>query len=230
MGQTATPDDTPWPSSTMAWYAVAVLFVAYTFSFADRIILSLLVQPIKQDLALSDTKISLLHGFAFAIFYTLMGIPIGRLADRYSRRAIAAAGIAVWSFMTAVCGIARGYWELFSARVGVGVGEAALSPAAFSMIADLFPPQKLGRALSVYTMGAFVGAGLAFIIGGAVIQSITSSPEMTLPIVGTIRSWQAAFFIVGLPGHGDAVCRFEMVAPGDAQTQHLDIHARLVLP
>lgn len=203
MGQTTATvasEQTPWPSTTMAWYAVGVLFVAYTFSFADRVILSLLIEPIKQDMGLSDTKVSLLHGFAFAIFYTLMGIPIGRLADRYSRRAIAAAGIAVWSCMTAVCGIARGYWELFTARVGVGVGEAALSPAAFSMIADLFPPQKLGRALSVYTTGAFVGAGLAFVIGGAVIQAITTAPEVTLPIVGTIRSWQAAFFIVGLPG------------------------------
>jgi MFS family permease len=154
-----------------------------------------------------------LHGFAFAIFYTLVGIPIGRLADRHSRRVIAAAGIAVWSFMTAVCGIARGYWELFTARVGVGVGEAALSPAAFSMIADLFPPQKLGRALSVYTMGAFIGAGLAFIIGGAVIQTITSSPEMTLPIVGTIRSWQATFFIVGLPGLVVAALMFTVTEP-----------------
>jgi MFS family permease len=192
--------NTTWPSTGVAWYAVAILFIAYTFSFADRFILSLLIEPIKQDLQLSDTKISLLHGFAFAIFYTVMGIPIGRLADKYNRRHIIALGVATWSVMTAVCGITRGYWELFAARVGVGVGEAALSPAAYSMIADLFPPQKLGRALSVYTTGAFVGAGLAFIIGGTVIAAITSTPEITLPVVGTIRSWQAAFFVVGLPG------------------------------
>ena len=189
-----------WPSPAVAWYAVSVLFIAYTFSFADRFILSLLIQPIKLDLGLSDTKVSLLHGLAFAIFYTIMGIPIGRLADRFSRRMIIASGIAVWSLMTAACGVATGYWQLFSARVGVGVGEAALSPPAYSMIADLFPPQKLGRALSVYTTGAFVGAGLAFIVGGLLIQSIISSPEITLPIIGTIKSWQAAFFMVGLPG------------------------------
>ena len=193
-------DVSPWPSPTVAWYAVAILFIAYTFSFADRFILSLLIQPIKADLGLSDTKVSLLHGFAFAIFYTFMGIPIGRLADRFSRRKIVAAGVAFWSLMTALCGVAQGYWQLFAARVGVGVGEAALSPAAYSMIADLFPQQQLGRALSVYTTGAFVGVGLAYIIGGTVIQAITSSPEITLPIVGTIRSWQAAFFVVGLPG------------------------------
>ena len=195
-----TNDNSTWPSAGVAWYAVAILFIAYTFSFADRFILSLLIEPIKQDLQLSDTKISLLHGFAFAIFYTVMGIPIGRLADKYNRRSIIALGVATWSLMTAVCGITRGYWQLFAARVGVGVGEAALSPAAYSMIADLFPPQKLGRALSVYTTGAFVGAGLAFIIGGTVIAAITSTPEITLPLIGTIRSWQAAFFVVGLPG------------------------------
>ncbi len=189
-----------WPSPAVAWYAVSVLFIAYTFSFADRFILSLLIQPIKLDLGLSDTKVSMLHGLAFAIFYTIMGIPIGRLADRFSRRMIIASGIAVWSLMTVACGVVTGYWQLFSARVGVGVGEAALSPPAYSMIADLFPPQKLGRALSVYTTGAFVGAGLAFIVGGLLIQSIISSPEITLPIIGTIKSWQAAFFIVGLPG------------------------------
>ena len=197
---TTTSDNTDWPSPTIAWYAVGILFVAYTFSFADRFILSLLIEPIKQDLGLSDTKISLLHGFAFAIFYTFMGIPIGRLADKYNRRTIIVWGIATWSCMTAVCGITKGYWQLFAARVGVGVGEAALSPAAYSMIADLFPAQKLGRALSVYTTGAFVGAGLAFIIGGTAIAAITTSPEITLPVIGTIRSWQAAFFLVGLPG------------------------------
>jgi MFS family permease len=177
-----------------------VLFVAYTFSFIDRYILSLLIQPIKQDLGLSDTRVSLLHGLAFAIFYTVMGIPIGRLADRYSRRLIISAGIAAWSMMTAACGLARGFWQLFAARVGVGVGEAALSPAAYSMIADLFPPHKLGRAMSIYSAGAVLGGGLAFIIGGTVIQAISQTPDIALPLIGTVRTWQLSFFIVGLPG------------------------------
>jgi MFS family permease len=200
-------------SSSRAWYAVAILLIAYAVSVADRFILSLLVQPIKLDLGLSDTKISLLHGLAFAIFFSIMGIPIARLADRYSRRKIIAAGITVWSLMTAACGVATGYWQLFSARVGVGVGEAALSPAAYSMIADLFPPQKLGRALSAYTIGGYIGAGLAFIVGGLVIESVTSVPTITLPIVGTIRSWQVAFFVVGLPGLLVAALMFTVREP-----------------
>jgi MFS family permease len=115
--------------------------------------------------------------------------------------------------MTAACGVATGYWQLFSARVGVGVGEAALSPAAYSMIADLFPPQKLGRALSAYTIGGYIGAGLAFIVGGLVIESVTSVPTITLPIVGTIRSWQVAFFVVGLPGLLVAALMFTVQEP-----------------
>jgi MFS family permease len=192
---------------------VAILFVAYTLSFADRYILSLLIQPIKEDLLLSDTQVSLLQGFSFAIFYTLMGIPIARLADRHSRRVIIAAGIVIWSLMTAACGMARGFGQIFLARIGVGVGEAALSPAAYSIIADLFAPQKLGRALGVYSTGVLVGAGLAFIIGGAVIQAVTSAPEITLPIVGTVRSWQATFFIIGLPGVLVAALMFTINEP-----------------
>jgi MFS family permease len=192
---------------------VAILLIAYGVSVADRFVLSLLVQPIKLDLGLSDTKISLLHGLAFAIFYSIMGIPIARLADRYSRRMIIASGIAVWSLMTAACGIATGYWQLFAARVGVGVGEAALSPAAYSMIADLFPKQKLGRALSAYTIGGYIGAGLAFIVGGLVVQAVTSVPTITLPVIGTIRSWQVAFFVVGLPGVLVAALMFTVREP-----------------
>ena len=189
-----------WPPAPAAWYTVGLLFLAYTFSFVDRFILTLLIEPIKQDFNLSDTGVSLLVGFAFVIFYTFLGIPIGRLADRVNRRNLIVAGITLWSCMTALCGLARGFGSLFVARVGVGVGEAALSPAAYSMIADLFPPKKLGRALSVYTAGAFVGVGLALIVGGIVVQSVVSSPNMTVPFIGTIRSWQAPFFIVGLPG------------------------------
>ncbi len=206
-------DGSNWPSPAVAWYAVTVLLIAYAVSIADRFVLSLLIQPIKADLGLSDTKVSLLHGLAFVIFFSIMGLPIARLADRYSRRIIISSGIAVWSLMTAACGVATGYWQLFSARVGVGVGEAALSPPGYSMIADLFPAHKLSRALSVYTAGAYVGAGLAFIVGGPVIQSVINSPEITLPIIGTIRSWQAAFFVVGLPGVFVAALMFTVKEP-----------------
>ena len=119
-----------------AWYVVLVLMVCYTLSFIDRQILSLLVAPIKQDLGISDTRIGLLQGLAFAIFYTLLGLPMGRIADRSSRRNLIAVGIFFWSLMTGLCSVAKSFWSLFLARMGVGVGEATLGPSAFSMIAD----------------------------------------------------------------------------------------------
>ena len=190
----------PWPSPAKAWYAVGVLFVAFILSFIDRIVIALLVEPIKADLGISDFGIGLLQGIAFALFYTLLGIPISRLSDRVSRRGIIAVGIAIWSLMTAACGLARSFPGLFLARVGVGVGEAALSPAAYSMIADYFPKEKLGRALGVYQSGAMLGAGIAFLVGGAALQFLAGYEGQVLPVVGEVRVWQLAFFIVGLPG------------------------------
>lgn len=191
---------TPWPSPLRAWYAVAVLVLAFVFSFIDRIVIALLVEPIKADLGISDFDIGLLQGFAFAIFYALLGIPIGRLSDRISRRGIIATGIAVWSLMTAACGLARSFFGLFLARVGVGVGEATLSPAAYSMISDYFPREKLGRALGVYQSGAMLGAGIAFLVGGAAVQLLSAYDGQVLPVLGPVRMWQLAFFAVGLPG------------------------------
>jgi MFS family permease len=196
------PDGSPgdWPEPGYAWYAVCVLMVAYTLSYVDRTIVDLLVGPIKADLGLTDTEFSLLRGLAFALFYTLLGIPLGWLADRAHRVRLVAAGIALWSLMTALCGAARSFPQLFLARVGVGVGEAALTPAAYSMIADYFPPERRGRALGVYAIGVYVGIGLAIIIGGLVVQAISTRPALDLPLVGEVRAWQAAFMIVGAPG------------------------------
>jgi MFS family permease len=190
----------PWPSPGIAWYAVVILVIAFVFSFIDRIIIAMLVEPLKQDLGLSDTQIGWLQGLAFAVFYATVGLPIGRWADRYSRRAIIGWGIFFWSLMTAVCGLARNFLELFLARVGVGVGEAALSPAAYSMIADYFPREKLGRAIGVFQSGAFFGAGLSFLVGGLVIRAVSGAGELSLPLVGSVRPWQVVFFVVGLPG------------------------------
>lgn len=190
----------PWPSSRKGWFAIAVLVLAFIFSFIDRIIIALLVDPLKADLGLSDTDLGLLQGFAFAIFYALVGLPIGRWADRYSRRYIISTGIFLWSLMTAACGLSKNFFQLFLARVGVGVGEAALSPAAYSMIADYFPPRQLGRAMGVYQSGAFFGAGIAFLVGGVVIQLVVGAGEIILPLVGSVRPWQVVFFVVGLPG------------------------------
>ncbi|MFK7828590.1 MAG: spinster family MFS transporter [Congregibacter sp.] len=189
-----------YPSASTAWYSISILLVAYTVAFVDRTILALLVGPIQRDLGISDTQMGLLHGIAFALFYCALGIPIARLSDQYSRRWIILVGMFFWSGMTALCGVAKGFWALFAARVGVGVGEAALSPAAYSMIADMFPPHRLGRALGVYSSGVFFGAGIAFMIGGSIIGALEQTRVMSLPIVGEVRSWQAVFFMVGIPG------------------------------
>ena len=185
------------PSRLYAWYVVAILILAYTFSYIDRQILTLLVQPIKATLGISDVQISLLHGLAFAVFYTFLGIPIARLADRYRRTTIISIGILFWSVMTAMCGMARGFGQLFAARVGVGVGEAALGPAAYSIISDYFPANKLAKALSIYTGAIYFGGGIATIAGGVLIGLV---PAMTMPGIGHLESWQVVFLIVGLPG------------------------------
>lgn len=187
-------------SETYAWYVVAVLMFAYTVSFIDRQILSLLVQPIRRDLGISDTEISLLAGFAFALFYATLGIPIARLADRTNRRFLIMIGVVVWSIMTAACGLAKTYWQLFLARTGVGAGEATLSPAAYSMISDYFAPHKLGKAIGVYAMGLYVGAGLALLAGSAVISMVSQAGTIELPVIGTVYPWQLTFFVVALPG------------------------------
>lgn len=213
----------PWPRPAIAWYAVAILVIAFIFSFIDRIIIAMLVDPLKQDLGLSDTQLGILQGLAFAVFYAVVGLPIGRMADRYSRRTIIGVGIFLWSIMTAVCGLARNFWELFLARVGVGVGEAALSPAAYSMIADYFPKEKLGRAVGVYQAGAFFGAGLSFLVGGLIIQAVAKAGDISLPLVGAVRPWQVVFFVVGLPGVLVALLMFTVREP--ARRGQLAVHA-----
>jgi len=193
-------DPTEHYSPVYSWYVVAVLLLAYTVAFIDRSILSLLVEPIKSDLQISDTQIGLLAGFAFAIFYSVLGIPIARLADRSKRTAIISIGVALWSIMTAACGLSKTYWQLFLMRVGVGVGEAALSPAAYSILADYFPPHKLARAISVYAMGLYGGAGLAMLAGSTVVAFVSQTKSVSLPLVGVVMSWQLTFFMVSLPG------------------------------
>jgi MFS family permease len=188
------------PSPAVAWYTVTLCMIAYVLSFVDRQIIALLIEPIQADLQISDTQFSLLTGLAFSLFYATMGLPIARWADVGSRPLIISAGIVVWSFATALCGITRTFWQLFVARMGVGVGEAALSPAAYSIITDSFPKSRLGLALGVYSIGVFLGSGLAFLVGGTVIEIVEGYGGLSLPLVGEIRPWQATFFIVGLPG------------------------------
>lgn len=195
-----TPPEPSAPERGYAWYVVAVLMIAYTLSFIDRQVLGLLVQPIKAEFGVSDTQVGLLQGLAFVLFYTALALPMGRIVDRYNRRNLIAAGIFLWSLMTVVCGGALSFAALFIARMGVGVGEATLSPAAFSMISDYFRRGPLATALSVYSMGVFVGAGLAFIVGGAVVQAVATMPPIELPWLGAVGAWRIAFLIVGVPG------------------------------
>ena len=190
----------PFPSPRYAWYVVAVLTLANASAFIDRQILGLLVGPIKRDLAISDTQMGLLYGLAFALFYTLLGLPIGRAADRGNRRAIIGIGIAAWSVMTVLCGLARTYDELLLARFGVAIGEAALAAPALSLIADYFAPERRATALSVYALGIFLGAGLANLVGGALLSHLAGDAAIVLPLIGQIRPWQQVFVIVGLPG------------------------------
>ncbi len=197
---TASSAEAPWPKPLYSWYVVGILMLAYTNSFIDRQILSLLIEPIRRDLQITDTQISLLAGLAFTIFYTVMGVPIARLADQKNRRNLIAIGIAGWSLMTATCGLAKNFWHLFLSRMGVGIGEATLSPAAMSMIADYFPVTKLARAISVYSMGVYFGAGLALIIGGLVIKAVSEAGVVVLPVLGEVYPWQMTFFYVGLLG------------------------------
>lgn len=189
-----------WPKPAYAWYVVGVLLLAYVFSFIDRMILSLLVGPIRRDLQISDTEFSLLAGFAFAVFYTLLGLPLARLADRSNRRNLIAAGIAVWSTMTAACGLTQTFWGLFLARIGVGVGEATLSPSAYSLLSDYFPRDRLGRAMAVYSIGVPLGSGVALVIGATIVTLASEMPPIDVPILGMVRAWQITFFLIGLPG------------------------------
>jgi MFS family permease len=197
----ATGDSIPYPSSSVAWYSVAVLMLMYIFSFIDRTTISLIVEPMKRDLNISDTQIGMLQGLAFALLYTFLGLPIARLSDRYNRKSIIAAGVFIWSIMATLCGLARTALQLFIARIGVGVGEAALSPAAYSMITDSFPRSKLGSAFGVYNIGITIGAGVAFLVGGIVVAAVShAGASYTLPVLGEVRAWQMVFIVTGAPG------------------------------
>ena len=169
----------------VARYALGILLVVYIFNFIDRSILSILLEPIKNEFHVSDTALGFLSGIAFAAFYTLVGIPVAGWADRGSRRTIIALALLIWSAMTAATGLARSFTQLAIARVGVGVGEAGCSPPAHSLISDFFPPDRRATALSIYALGIPIGGGIGFLAGGWLNE---------------LFDWRTAFFVVGLPG------------------------------
>ena len=186
--------------SRYAWYVVGVLTLANVSGFLDRQVLSLLVPAIERDLHISDTQMSYLIGLSFSVFYTVLGLPIAWWADRANRRNVMAAGVTLWSLMTMLCGLVATYPRLLLARIGVGVGEATLNAPSVSLIADYFPRERVSIAMSVWSLGTFLGSGLAYFIGGWIVGMATAAGTITLPIVGALRPWQLVFVLVGAPG------------------------------
>lgn len=196
------------------WYCLFVLLGIYVNSFLDRSILGLLVSPIRSTMGLSDTQIGFLMGPAFAVFYTIAGLPLGWLADRMSRVLLIGIGQVFWSIATLSFGMGRSWMQLAVARSCVGVGEASLTPAAYSLIADIFPPHRLGRALSIYGMGIYIGGGLASMLGGFMAKSFQLDRTYQLPILGEHLGWQLVFFLVALPTLPLTLLLFTMREPG----------------
>ena len=187
-------------SPRYAWYVVGLLTLVHIVAYIDRYLLSLLIEPIKASLSLTDFEIGLLIGPAFVFFFVVLGLPLGWLADRANRRTILATGIALWSLMTAACGLVKSFGGLFVARIGVGIGEASAAPCTASLIGDYFPPSTRPRAVGLWMTGAPVGAGGTYLVGGTIVALITAAPPLVLPWVGELYAWQTAFLVVGLPG------------------------------
>jgi MFS family permease len=210
---TATSYETFEPSARTGWRTVAVLFVFYFFAMIDRQIMNMLVDPVRKDLGISDVQVSMLLGLSFAIFYSTIGLVMGWMADRYSRRTLIAASVALWGLASASCGLVGNFPEMFVMRMLVGVGEAALGPAAFSMLSDSFSKRRLALALSVYTTSALVGGAFAILVGGIVVQFSAQHSHMSLPLLGEISSWRVVFLVTGLPGPVLALLAFLVPEP-----------------
>lgn len=189
-----------YPSAARGWSVVGILSLTTILSYIDRQLINLLVDPVRATLHLSDTQISLLQGPAFIIFYLLVGLPAGRLVDRGNRRTIIVVGLLLWSAMTLACGMADSFTELFIARAGVGIGEACLAPAAYSLVSDYFPPRLRGRAISLVVLSGPLGSGLSFILGGLMLGIFPGAAPVALPGLGTVYGWQLSFLAAGAPG------------------------------
>lgn len=187
-------------ATVYAWYVALLLSTGHLVSFIDRFLMSLVMEPLKHDLGVSDTQLGLLQGTGFVILYTLLAVPLGRMADSVNRRNLIIAGILLWSSATALCGFASSFGSLFLARIGVGFGEAALVPAAMSILASYFPRSQIGRAVSVFTLGASLGKSAALIGGGAILAMLTVAGGLPLPGLGRLLPWQGTFVLMAIPG------------------------------
>lgn len=182
-----------------ASYVLVVLTIVYLFNFIDRQLPSILAERIKDSMSVSDAELGYLYGTVFAVFYAIFGIPLGRLADVWNRRSLVALGLGAWSLMTAASGLSRNFAELTAARIGVGIGEASATPAAYSMLSDYFPASMRATAISLYSSGVYLGSGLALFVGGRVVRYWDETyPAGSAP--WDLSGWQATFILVGLPG------------------------------
>lgn len=202
-GAPATGDD--WPSPARAWYTIWLIAFVTMLSNVDRNIINLLVQPIKRDLALSDTQISLIIGFAFSSAYMVVGLPMARVADQRSRKLILSAGLTVWSLATALCGMARSFGGLFLARGIVGGAESVAGPSSMSMISDMVPRAKLPRAFAIYQLGISAGQATALLAGGLLVAFFAGLGPVHAPVLGEMREWQLVFLVCALPGLATAL-------------------------
>lgn len=189
-----------WPSKTAAWCTVGVLLIAYVLAYVDRLIVSLLVEPIKNELSLSDTQIGVIVGLSFALFYSLMGIPIARIADGGNRKRVLVVSAALWSMMTALCGFASGFWSLFFARVGVAVGEAGIAPTSLSIISDNFPAERRSRPISLWVFGGPLASVLAFGGGAALLVEGGAIDQLREVLDTGLSPWRIALIGLGILG------------------------------
>jgi MFS family permease len=189
----------PYQADRYAWYVLVVLVLVYVLNFVDRQIISILANDIKRDLGLTDADLGFLYGTAFGVFYSLFGIPLGKLADGWNRTRLLTVGLALWSAMTAFSGFAKNGGMLTGARIGVGIGEATASPAAYSLISDWFPKEKRATALAIYSSGLYLGGGISLLVGGQIVERWNAMfPDRSGPL--GLAGWQAAFMAVGIPG------------------------------
>ena len=193
------------PGGGLSWLALAVFFTAAMLAYTDRLILNVLVEPIRHDLGASDVQVSFLQGAAFAVIYALIGLPLGRFADRHKRRNLVAAGVLLWSVATAICGYAADVGQLFAARIFVGIGEAALAPAVMSMIPDLFPPARRGTAIGIFLAGMTIGGGVSVAVGGLLLGAFSSGALAGLPLLGQLAPWRAVLVSLAIPGFAVAL-------------------------
>jgi len=194
------PESQPWPPRKDAYYSLFVMTVVVMFTVLDRSVMSLLIEPIKQDFGITDTQAAVLIGAAFSLPYGIVGVLVARLADHRNRRNLVAASIAFWSACTVACGFAQGYVSLLIARMGIGAGESGYGPASWSIATDNWPREKVAFATGTMGIGAMLGMGLALFLGGAVLHIVSGMPAVEVPLIGQVRPWQWTFIIVGAPG------------------------------